>query len=494
MGVSITGLSGSGINTKELITAIMNEQKIPLNSLNTKKEITTAYKDFFTALNTKMASLRDAATALSDISSYSKYAATSSNTNILSASVEKSAAAGSYSVKVTQLAQSQTVASQGISATQTFGDSKFASTMTINGQTIYLTEDALKAAIKDAEDAGDEDKKNELNKLTSLGIEDATAMGDALSRISKAINGLTDVGVQASVIQTSDGNKSLVLTASKSNEITFTSELATLNSDWIFTQSQEAKDAKFTINGLEVTSKSNTIENAIEGVTLTLSDTGSSTVKVSQDVDALTSQIQTFVTAYNDIVKMIRDNTAKSTQNSDGSLSLTLQGDSLLRDLQSQLNSWMNQQMGDTDGFKLLSDIGLEIDKGVTSASLMTGKITFDSELFKKKMLENPEAVQKMLSGTSTTEDMSSGMGSLFKDNLKIWTDSVDGLITTKIKGYSSEISFLSEQITSMSDRLNMKQAALEKKYANMEVMLSSLKSQSDYVSNMLKTLTKSSD
>lgn len=85
-------------------------------------------------------------------------------------------------------------------------------------------------------------------------------------------------------------------------------------------------------------------------------------------------------------------------------------------------------------------------------------------------------------------------MADLFKDNLKVWTDSVDGLITMKIKGYSSDITFLSEQITGMSNRLDMKKAALERKYANMEVMLSGLKSQSDYVSNILKSITGSSD
>ncbi|WP_340009841.1 flagellar filament capping protein FliD [Paenibacillus sp. FSL K6-0276] len=473
MALGISGLSGSGLDTSALITAIMNQEKVPLNSLTTKKEVTTAYKDFFTALNTKTTTLRDAATALSDLSTYNAFSATSSSTSTLSTStVGDKALAGTYSVTVANLAQKHVVASKSIDVSTTFAASGLPTTFTIKGQSI---------------------------DLTSIGIKSDTTMGDALSLISNAINGLSGTGVKASVIQTESGKKSLVLTASDfgtANKV----DIAQLDSNWAFAEKQEAKDAKITVNGVDITSSTNTVENAIEGVKLTLTGVGSSTVEVGQDISGITKKIETFVSAYNDIVNTIRNNTKASTENKDGSLSLTLMGDSLLRDMQTQLGGWMQQVIGSTDPNRdtklpnILSDIGIEIDKGVTSASLMTGNITFNSTLLKEKMLANPEAVKNLLTGSSSGSVGNVGMADLFKDNLKVWTDSVDGLITMKVKGYSSDITFLSEQITSMSDRLDMKKVALEKKYANMEVMLSSLKSQSSYVSNILKSITGSSD
>lgn len=468
MGVSITGLSGSGIDTSALVTAIMNEQKIPLTSLNTKKEITTAYKDFFTALNTKTATLRDAAASLTDVDAFRKYAATSSDTTKLTASAGDASVAGEYSINVESLAQKQVISSTSFNSSTKYDESNLPDEFTINSNVI---------------------------RVSDLGLSDEATVGDALIAISKAINSLEGSGVQASVIQTSTGMKSLVLTASEAGLANgVDASFIGSNPSWGFVEKQAAQDAHIIVNGIDIYSSTNTVEDGIPGVKLTLTGKGSSTVKVNQDIDGLTSKVQAFVTAYNDVVTTIRNNTQKSTQNSDGTLSLTLQSDSLLRDLQSQVNNWMNQIVGDSDGFRILSDIGLEIDKGITSASLMTGKISFDSALFKEKMSENPTGVQKMLSGSTVTGDSRDGMATMFKDKLKLWTDSVDGFITTKIKGYSSEISFLSEQITSMSNRLDMKQAALEKKFANMEVMLSSLNSQSDYISNMLKSLTSSSD
>lgn len=501
MSTSITGLA-SGFDSTAYIEAIMKQEKVPLTNLQTKKENTTAYKDFFTTLNTKMATLKDAASALSDSTAFTKNSATSSDTTKMTVTAGDSAVAGSYSVNVTDLAQSsvyQTKASKDI----------------------------------DLSSLAASDKKIQL-KISNTEVKEITLTGsttdEILTNLAKAINQESGAGMTASIIQTGTNEKRLVLTSNETgteNTISFMGTLAVdadgkptdatalggtnpvialsselknaLGYNESDAQAQEALDAKMTINGVSVKSSSNKVENAIPGVTLTLTDKGSSTVKVTQDTDSIITKINTFVTAYNDIVNTIRNNTTKSTQNDDGTLSLTLQGDPMLRDLMSQLNSWMNTSIGSKQGLNLLSDIGLEIDKGITSASLMTGKITFDSDAFKAKMLEDPAGVQKLLGGTITTTagaetTTTTGMGDLFKNNLQNWTKSVDGLITSKIKGYDSEISYLSESIQNMSDRLDRREESLKKQYANLEVVMSSLNNQKSYVSSILASFTKSSD
>ncbi|MBY9077605.1 flagellar filament capping protein FliD [Paenibacillus sp. HN-1] len=469
MSTSITGLA-SGFDSAAYIEAIMKQEKVPLTNLQTKKDNTTAYKNFFTALNTKMATLKDAATALSDLTAFTKNTATSSDTTKMTVTAGDSAVAGTYSVNVTSMATQHVLGSVSFATSGTF-------TVDANSKLVIGSAEI---------------------DLTATGANaNGKTMDEALNLIAKQINKQA-VGATASVVQTSSGYKTLVLTSNTTgtaNEIDVTSS----GSLWNFGEKQAASDAVLKVNGVDITSSTNEVNDAIPGVTLTLTNTGSSTVKVAQDTDSIVTKINTFVSAYNDIVTTIRNNTQKSTENDDGSLSLTLQGDPLLRDLMSQLNDWMNTPIGTTKGLNLLSDIGLEIDKGVTSASLMTGKITFDSATFKAKMLEDPAGVQKLLRGTTTTTTGGvtttvTGMGDLFKNNLQSWNNSVDGLITSKIKGYDSEITYLSESIQNMSDRLDQREESLKKQYANLEVVMSSLNNQKSYVSSILASFTKSSD
>lgn len=482
MTISFTGLA-SGFDSASYIDAIMAQEKLPLKRLETKKQVTTAYQNVFKSLNTKLSTLKDAATALSDLDSFKAVKASSSDTTKLSATADSSAIAAEYSVVVKSLAQKHVVASSSFDASAEFKYANFSNTLKIGE---YTTTD----------ENGDPVTADSID-LTKLQLEGKT-VGEALNIIASHINSLTDGKVQASVIQTKDGEKSLVLTSKesgKANKIQF----ETNSSNWGFNEKQPAVDAEISVNGIDIASSTNTIKDAIPGVTLSLSNTGSSTVTIAQDIDAITSKVEAFVKAYNDIINTIKENTQKSTENSDGTLSLTLQGDSTMRSLRTQLADIMNAVVGDTKGFRLPSDIGLEIDKGITSAALMTGTITFDKTLFKQKLQENPEEVEKMFRNSGVEfinekgeQTVINGIGTIFKNVMKEWTDSVEGVITSKIKGYDSEISFLTDQIQSMSDRLDIKEAALKKKFVNLEVVMSSLNSQSDWISTQLTALTKS--
>lgn len=467
MSISFAGLA-SGFNSADYIKAIMAQEKLPLNRLETKKEITTAYQNVFKSIQNKLNALKDASIGLSDLGSFQLSKASTSDATKLSSVADSTAVSGEYSVIINSMAQKQVVASKSFDASAAYNSSGLPTQLTVNGQNIDTTD---------------------------LDLSGKT-VGEALGIIANEINGLEDGGVQASVIQTSNGQRALVLTAKEygeANKITFDT-----NASWGFAEKQAAKDAHLVVNGLDVYSSTNNVKDAIPGVTLTLSNTGATTVKVEQDVDGIAAKVETFVKAYNDIINTIKENTPKSTENEDGSLSLTLQGDPMLRSLRTQLGDMANKIVGDTTGFKLFSDIGLEIDKGVTSASLMTGNITFDKAKFKEKMIENPVLVEKMFKSVAiikddgTTEGMN-GIATIFKENLKEWTDSVNGIITSKIKGYDSEISFLNEQIQGMSDRLDMKEAALKKKYVNLEVVMSSLNNQKSWITNQLAALTNSS-
>lgn len=469
--ISFAGLA-SGFNSTSYIEAVMKQESIPLTKLQTKQSNTKAFMNTFDGINTKLKTLKDAAFALKDKSVFQTTSATSSDATKVSVTAGESAFAGSYQVEVVNLARQQQSNSKVFDSTTD----------------LTTIPDVLNFGV-------DKDGKS-----IDVDIKDAKgkSLDDALKIISDRVNA-AGIGVNAAVIQTSSDKKILTLTAAQSGEAGKFTNPTDAFFGFTTDPNQTAKDATLNVNGISITSSSNEVKNAIPGVTLQLNDKGNSTVKVSMDADKVASKVEAFVKAYNDVINSIRDVTKKSEKTSSGALTLTLQGDSTLRELQSQLNNMMNNMVGSTSGFKLLGEIGLEVDKGVTSASLMTGNISFDKDKFKAKLAENPQALQSMFTSV-TSKDANGkptsgidGLGALFDDRLKEWTNSVDGIMSSKIKGYSSDISYLGTQIESMQERLNMREATLKSKYANLEVVMTGLNSQKDWITSQVAQLNKSS-
>jgi len=486
MGVSIPGLA-SGLQTDTLIAKLMSIEKIPYNNLQVKKTNIDNNKSVFNNINLKLKTLRDAATNLSDLDSFKVNGATSSDPSKVAVTAGDNAISGNYSIEVLQLAKPHVI-TMGSFAVGTKENPEVFNAALFEGTEINVNGKIIKISSNGGTD--DTDQSITLD-LTGKTVE------DALSEIAKAINNGQDAGVQASIIQTESGKKSLVLTAKKSGEeheiktdVTGAgaSHFAIDNG-----MGQAAQNAKFKVNGVTINSSSNTITDAVPGMTFQLlAEKSTVNVEVKQDVDKIASKIDAFVKAYNEVIDLIKENTKKITneKDSDGNyknFKTNLQGDSLLRDLQNELYGIVSSvgANGNSDGFKILSQIGLEVDKGVTSAALMTGKLSFDKELFKEKIAKDPAAVEELFRGDN-------GLGSVAKDRLKDWT-SANGLMQMKMDGYQSQIDFITDQMESMNQRLILKEDALNKKFTAMEVSLSKLQSQQSWMTTQLNSIIANS-
>ena len=127
------------------------------------------------------------------------------------------------------------------------------------------------------------------------------------------------------------------------------------------TQTSGAQDTKLTMNGIEVSSASTTVEDAIQGVSLDVASLGDTTLTVSKNTTAVTEAVNAFVKAYNDLNKTISSLTS---YNADTKTGAALQGDSAVRSIQAQLR----RQLGTTVeglGGKLttLSQVGIAFQK-----------------------------------------------------------------------------------------------------------------------------------
>jgi len=480
--VSLTGLF-SKLDTDTLISALMASDKTNYTTLENRKNDYGKIQSLFRTLNTKVSALRTAASDLLYMSNLTKTAATSSDTKVLNVSSSAGAAKGTYQVVVNNLAQNHIIRTKAfdISNNSTNLKSQIDSNATITIDNVTINVGQLAA--------------------------DAATDKDFLKSLKNAINA-GSANLSASIMQTSDDEVSLVLSSKNTgagNSIKEGSGAYGITGDSDALQAlelvvdsgtgkfmhnvQDAKDANFTVNGVAVTSSSNTVASVIENVSFSLVAPGTTTVSVDTDTEAVTGLVSAFVDAYNAVIDAV--NSAKSF--TDSNYRTPLSADSTLNSLLSSLGNWVNLQAGTkADGksdlsLKYLFQIGLEVDKGATSASEMTGKMSFDKNKFIEALKKDPDAVYKLLANDEA--DTSKGIARVFSDNLFIWSSASNGILKTKIEGYDSEISFITDQMEQMQVRLDVKEAALKQKFAQMETALSTLQSQQSWMNGVVSAM-----
>lgn len=458
--MNIWGL-GSNMDTGLMIEQLMKLESIPYTKLQEKKENFTSFQSFFRTLNTKLSTLKDKASELTLNSNFNLTTTTSSDEQTVKATGSDKAISGNYQVVVEQLAHSHVIQSNG------FKSSDLESGLV--GQKITIQE-------------GKETLEFELKGKNN---------GEVLENLKNEINRKSK-SVQATVVETSPGEKTVVFTSAKTGEAnSFTKDsgqgvvlggaLASLglfdSAKNSFNTVQAARDAKLTVNGLEIKSASNEIKGVIEGVTLNLKKENSTAmISVGQDSDKVVEKVKEFVNSFNEVRKLIRDNVGKGKP---------LQGDSTLRQLDSELYNWLS---GNIAGLGTMADVGIEIDKGKKTADEMTGQITFDEKKFKEQLNQEPD---KVISMFNVEGKSGKGIATIFSEELKQWTNKTNGLIQSRIKGYDSDITYVTDSMEKMELRLQNKEQQLKRQFSAMEVALGKLKNEQNWLQGQFNSLTR---
>ena len=314
--------------------------------------------------------------ALKNLSSFQKLAATSSDISIITTSTFSSADPASYNLEVKQLAKSQALASPAFSsATSTVGTG----TLTIKfGTTSYdpltdlytgFAQDGNKATLTLTIDSSNNTLAG-LSEAINKAKAGVTAVVVTDTSGSRLVLNSTETGanssMEISVDDTGDGNNTDMVGLSK---LAFNS--AATNA----TQAQMAQDAKLAINGLDIFSPSNTVSSAIKGLSFNLLQAQPGkivTIGVSQNNDDIAKAVDTFVKSYSDLVKVVNPltNFDKTTQKYG-----LLQSDATLRSAMGQMRSELGRMVsGLTGSATSLADIGINTKSDGTLA-LNTAKL-----------------------------------------------------------------------------------------------------------------------
>ncbi|NMM05797.1 flagellar filament capping protein FliD [Polaromonas sp.] len=455
---SISSLGvGSNLELSSLLAQLTTAEKLPLRALDAKAASYTTKLSAYGTLQNSLGALQSASAKLSSLGLFQGVKAASSFTTVLTASAETTAVAGSYAINVTQLAQAQSLATSGqTSATAAVGSG------TVNFQ------------------------------IGSGGAIDVTiGANSTLEGIRDAINATKDVGVTASIVN--DGGAKpfrLVLVSSKTGEassmkITVTGDAAlktlmnhNTTDPVTMTETAPAKNATLTVNGLPITSATNTVSESLQGVTLTLVKPGDSTLTVARDTSSVASAINAFVASYNSLLSTGKTLT---NYNADAQKGSALTGDSTLRNLQVQLRTALTSpQSGTTGDFTMLSNIGVSFQKD--------GTLAVDSTKLDAALNSNMDGVAKLFAGTATD---TAGYGKQLSV-LALGFTATGGALTAAADGLTGSLKRLDKQYEAMSTRIDATVARYKAQFTQLDIMMSSMNSTSSYLTAQFNSMNAS--
>ena len=245
------------------------------------------------------------------------------------------------------------------------------------------------------------------------------------------------------------------------------------------TQNTAAKNANLTINGLAISSASNNIEGAVDGLTINLLKTGQSTVTVGQDKDSVKKAINDFVTSYNSLMTLMRNDTKYDDANKTAG---ALQGDSTAVGLQSQLRNIT--AAGSTLGGKFgrLSDLGLDIG---ADGTIKVNDTKLTSALGSMSDLKN------LFMGVDTANPTNNGIATRWR----AFADQVtgfDGSITTRTTGLQSRVTANNKRVDELNDRAAAYEKRVRAQYTALDTQMAKLNDMQSYVNKITSMLGSS--
>lgn len=468
--MSIGGLA-SGLDTTTIIAQLMALEKRPRILLDNKQVLIETRQNLLKDFQTKVRALQTAAADLRSVTLFAqKQAVESSDPTKVSASSTSGAGVGGYQVEVTQLANAA-------QRTYAYAPPAADGTVTIGGHATTVR------------------------------------AGMTAQELATAINTDRDATVYAAATATG----TIVLSERRTGDtggrfITLADASGSLTED--VARARDGRDALYTVDGVAGRSSTNVITDAVAGVTLTLraltTTSGPVTVNVGApgaDTDAITRKLQAFVDLYNTTVDAIRakldertvpDSRSKqdiangvadsrtSTQMKAGTLFGDRQLNAMLTSLRQVIYTPVRGATAPMDSLAALG-ISTGATSATTSKDSLAGRLTLDTTRLAEVLASDPNGVRELLSGVGGVGGWARGFEDITNEAAKS-----DGIIGTRITGADDELRALKSQMAQMDERLAVKEKALNRQFAALEVAMSKSQSQSAWLTGQLAGLSNS--
>ncbi|NMP32889.1 flagellar filament capping protein FliD [Thalassotalea sp. M1531] len=453
---------GSGLDLEAIIQATLDAENLPKLQKFQEKEQTLSFElSAIGAIKSSLSSLDDTIEKLADIENFNKRTSTvtqPASGDLISVSASADSTPGDFDIEVMQLAQgSRAVSSPGL---------------------FTAPEDVISATGGNLTfEAG--------AKSFSVNV----AAGATLEEIRQAINDSNDnFGVSVNIINTGTEAK-LVITSDETgtgNDLIISNDNAELDNisthkfgevttgpgtgGLAIAVADQAQDAIIEVDGISISSESNTFKDAIQDSTITVlkESVDNETARLSIDVDkgSVEETIGEFITAFNNVMQTIDYHTQ---------IGAPLNGDSSMRGLKNQLIQTLSNTVTGAGGYETLFDVGLGLNKeGNLEKSSLVRSLS-------DALSENYDDVGAVFAGTD-------GIATSFAGVLDNYLES-DGAFQFRQDALNADLKQLENDRENHTYRMEQLEVTLREKYSALDVLIANMQSQSSYLAAQLANL-----
>lgn len=468
------GSIGTGLDISSIVSQLVAAEAAPsLGRIQFREELINIELSGYAKLKSVVSGFAEETAKLLKPETFTTRTGSVDNTSIATVAVTDAAGAGNYDLTVTNLARPHKLASQAFADTTTTVGS---GTITINfgqwdvGETAF-TQDTSKTAL----------------------TVDIAAGTDTLADIKTAINAANGA-VRASIVN--DGTGERLLLTSTTTGLKNGLEITVADNDLTDTDgaglsqlaftvgakdgpdhpvtTQAAADALFVIDGLSVTSASNTVSTALEGATLTLKDTGNTKLGIDADPGAFKNQINAFVSRFNTMVLGIGELTGYDQETGSAG---ELQGEYAPRGILSTIRTLFLGETTVSSG-KAYSLISLGFTTGED------GRLKVDDTKIDAALKDNYADMVEFFGATKT--GLATRVDSFLDGFL-----GASGAFESRTDSLTGQLDRLAEDRRALDRRLAKVEKRYRREFSNLELVVASLQSSADFLDRQLASLSQ---
>ncbi len=394
---------GSGLDVNAIVTGLMNVERQPLTILARKKSAFQTQVSAYGTLKSALSTFQTSVSALSSPAKFNVQNAISGNADVFTATSNGSAAVSNYAITVNQLAQQQKLGSAGFA---NISDPVGTGTLTISFGTF------TPAVVTPPTPSAFTPNPNKSNINVTI-----NSSNNSLAGLRDAINA-QNASVSASIVNDGTTNR-LVITSKDTGEVN-SLRITTVDDDTNNTDAaglsrfaydptatagsgknlnvlQDAKNALLNIDGISVVKSSNTVTDAIEGVTLNLLKTSNNVsvnLGISTNQDKIKESVTAFVDAYNKLDTTIRNLTKFG---GEGGSNGALLGDATARAITNQIKGVLSKSIDGNGALSTLNQIGVSFQRD--------GKLALDSAKLNTAISTNVKDIAALFAPSAKATD-----------------------------------------------------------------------------------------
>ena len=465
LGVGMPGL-------QDLYDKLQAAEETKLTAIATQKTKYDAQITGYGKLQSALTTLQTAAAKLAKTDTWNSTSVTSTNT-AFAATTSTNANVGEFTINVSKIAKGQVLTTAP--GTIDSNTKQLGATTAGNSRTITITQ------------AGADSKP----LTVTLADGDTTLNG-----IAKAINAANG-NVSASIVKADTGDYRLMLSSKTTGTdsdmtVTVTGD-DTLNAvigGAALNEQVESQNAVVNVNGIDIIRQSNTVTDALPGVTLTLKapSTADETLSVTRSTDDNKKAITEWVTAYNSLqstitslTKYVPPATGATAQNSGNGV---LMGDSTIRGVQSDLRALLTNVQ--TGSYAIMAQLGITQDP-LKGADGTFGNLKIDDKKLTQALTDNPAGVQAYFVGDGKTTGFATQMNNKLTDMLSTSVGK-EGVIQNAKDGINATLKTIGQRYDAMELSIEATMARYKKQFSDLDSLVTKFNSTASYLTSQFSS------